>query len=182
MAKKDHQQDTLEESSISSPEGARDDALADAPVAATPDAEEGAKKRKNFTSLKAWQRGHELNLELVQLLSEYQSDPLVANWCQDAQTPLKESCVQLMEAYRKFQAWEKVRRYECALFFINKAYYQLFLGQELGLWEVSNFLGALQDYYHLTCATMLRFVDRAEKGPKAKTGFKAPIDKNTKTE
>lgn len=124
-----------------------------------------AKKRKDFTSLRAWQRGHELNLELAQVLSEYQSDPLLTSWCEGAQNPLKESCIQLMEAYRKFQAWEKVRRYECSLFFINKAYYQLFLGQEIGLWDVGEILPKLQDYYHLTCATMLRFVDHAEKRP-----------------
>ncbi len=131
-------------------------------------APEAIKKRKNFTSLKAWQRGHELNLELAQILSEYQSDPELRDWCRDAQSFLKESCVQLMEAYRKFQAWEKVRRYECALFFINKAYYHLFLGQELGLWSVADLLEKIQDYYHLTCATMLCFVDKSEKANKAK--------------
>ena len=140
------------------------------------------KKRKDFTSLRAWQRGHELNLELAQVLSEYQSDPLLSSWCEGAQNPLKESCIQLMEAYRKFQAWEKVRRYECALFFINKAYYQLFLGQEIGLWDVSELLPKLQDYYHLTCATMLRFVDRAEKRPRQTEDYKSPVDKQDKTE
>ena len=140
------------------------------------------KKRKDFTSLRAWQRGHELNLELAQVLSEYQSDPLLSSWCEGAQNPLKESCIQLMEAYRKFQAWEKVRRYECALFFINKAYYQLFLGQEIGLWDVSEILPKLQDYYHLTCATMLRFVDHAEKRPRQTEDNKSPVDKQDKTE
>ena len=140
------------------------------------------KKRKDFTSLRAWQRGHELNLELAQLLSEYQSDPLLSSWCEGAQNPLKESCIQLMEAYRKFQAWEKVRRYECALFFINKAYYQLFLGQEIGLWDVREILPKLQDYYHLTCATMLRFVDHAEKRSSQSDENKSPVDKQDKTE
>ncbi len=140
------------------------------------------KKRKDFTSLRAWQRGHELNLELAQVLSEYQSDQLLSSWCEGAQNPLKESCIQLMEAYRKFQAWEKVRRYECALFFINKAYYQLFLGQEIGLWDVSEILPKLQDYYHLTCSTMLRFVDHAEKRPRQTEDNKSPVDKQDKTE
>lgn len=144
--------------------------------------ESAPKKRKDFTSLRAWQRGHELNLELAQVLSEYQSDPLLLSWCEGAQNPLKESCIQLMEAYRKFQAWEKVRRYEGALFFINKAYYQLFLGQEIGIWDVSEILPKLQDYYHLTCATMLRFVDHAEKRPRQTEEEKSPVDKEGKTE
>lgn len=135
------------------------------------------KSHKDFTSLKAWQRGHELNLELAQILNEYQSDPETATWCQTVQKSLINSCIQLMEAYRKVQAWDKVRRYEQALFYINEAYYQLFLGQELGLWEITELLVAIQDYYQLTYATLLRFIESSGISKKAKQAKKSAVKK-----
>ena len=134
-----------------------------------PTSEKNEKKpRKDFTSLKAWQRGHELNLELAQVMNEYQSDPETAIWCKTVQKSLITSCVQLMEAYRKSAAWDKIRHYEQALFCINEAYYYLFLGQELGLWSVSELLTAMQDYYQLTYATLLRFIEANNAGKKDK--------------
>ncbi|MDO5561467.1 MAG: hypothetical protein Q4G02_01705 [bacterium] len=147
------------------------------------DEEKKAKKAyKDFTSLKAWQRGHELNLELAQVLNEYQSDPETGTWCQTVQKSLINSCIQLMEAYRKVQAWDKVRRYEQALFYINEAYYQLFLGQELGLWEITDLLTAVQDYYQLTYATLLRFIENSGIGKKAKQAKKVSAKKEVALE
>lgn len=152
--------------------------------------EEAKKPRKDYTSLKAWQRGHELNLEAAQILVEYSADLDTKPWCDDLQKSLRNCCIHLMEAYRRFPAWDKQRQYENALSDISTAQYLAFLGHEIGLWDLTDFMPKLQDFYNLTSATLSHFLGSIGKSSTGKdlpdknnqSGTKSVLDKEGQTE
>ncbi len=121
------------------------------------------KERKDYTSLKAWQRGHELNLALAEICSEYEAELTSKPWCKKLKQTLENACVYLMEAYRRFPVPIKQNYYEQALFSISQAQYISLLGQELGIWDLQDFIIKLQDYYSLTTATLINFLDSQNK-------------------
>jgi hypothetical protein len=118
---------------------------------------------KEYTSLRAWQVGHDLNLEAYGALQDYYSDEHIRPWCDSVGQSLRDSVVQIMEAFRKFYRQDKFKRYEASLFYINQAHYTLQLGQDLGFWDAKNLIQSLVEYEQIVRATSLHFIDKKEK-------------------
>jgi hypothetical protein len=125
--------------------------------------EQREQKPKEYTSLRAWQVGHDLNLEAHGVLQDYINDERIQPWCDSVCLSLRDSVVQLMEAFRKFYRQEKLRRYEASLFYINQAHYTLQLGQDLGLWDVKTLIQSLAEYEQIVRATSFHFIDKKVK-------------------
>ncbi len=120
-------------------------------------------ERKDYSSLRAWQYGHDLNIQLYSLLSEYRADLELRPWCDSVSESLRDSVVQIMEAFRKYQSLDKVKRFEACLFYLNQARYQLLLGEQLGLWVLTDFISQLDEYEQIVRSTLFHFLDKKEK-------------------
>ena len=123
----------------------------------------GKKEYKDFTSLRAWQIGNDVNITAQAMLQEYRQEEETSRWCQSVQMSLRDSVVQLMEAFRKYQSSDKLRRYDACLFYINQALYTLMFGQSVGWWQVDELLADVKEYENVVRATAYHFVEKKEK-------------------
>lgn len=121
------------------------------------------KEYKDYSSLRAWQVGHEINLQLHAAMQEYRSDQEVRPWADSVILSMRDSVVQIMEAFRKYPAAEKLKRYEASMYYANQAHYTLILGEELGFWSLSELISKLIEYERIVKSTSFHFLDKKEK-------------------
>ena len=133
-----------------------------------------AKKDKNCRDFKAWQYGHELNQSLHIWSKEY-DDVKTAKWLADVQECTRDSVIQVMEAFRKYGSMEKIRRYEVAFYYIDKAVYTLELGDALGWWQSGDLLDKYEEYAKIIRATLLHFVKKDGQSDEKKSAPETTI-------
>jgi hypothetical protein len=115
------------------------------------------------TKIKAWQVGHEVNQSAYRIFQEYRDDSLLSPWCDSVAESLRNSVVQVMEAYYKYGSDAKLKRYEASLFYIHQAQYTLLLAQDLGLWQVGKLMTSVKQYGEIVRATSFHFIDKKPK-------------------
>lgn len=119
--------------------------------------------RRDYTSLRAWQCGHEINLAVMPLLKGMEDDGEVESLSMPLLTELRQSVVAVMKAYRAFERTEKIACLEQAIDRVSSAYYYLFLGQELGYWSCVDFLDKVDEYSFVLRCTVKHFLDKKTK-------------------
>jgi len=129
--------------------------------------QKNVKKYKDYTSLKAWQVGNEVTLQADNALQEYRSDPQLAHWCHDLLETLRDSVVQVIEAFYKRSNVDKLRRWEAANFYINKAVYTLQLGRQAGWWELKELETSVQEYADVARGSAYYFYKELNKQPES---------------
>ncbi|MBQ6438026.1 hypothetical protein IJJ12_01430 [bacterium] len=120
------------------------------------------KEYKECRDFKAWQAGHEFNQELQLWAQEYE-DPKLDRWVFELLTSARESVVQVMEAFRKYHGPEKIRRYDAAIFYLNRIDYTLELGDELGWWKSGELRPKLDDYRRIIRSTLVKFIPKTDE-------------------
>lgn len=121
------------------------------------------KKYKDYTSLKAWQIGHEVTIQADAALQEYRSDPELKPHCEELLTTYRDSVVQVIEAFYKRASSDKLRRWEAVNFYINRALYTIQLGQDLGWWQLTDLLEKTKEYADVSRGSAYFFIKEMQK-------------------
>ena len=132
------------------------------------DTQEKATKKefKSYTDLQAWRRGQEVAQATQVWAQEYAGDAQLREWCHDIQVTLRDSWVQLMEAFSKYHSADKLRRYEACYFYINRNIATLKFGQLNGWWQAAELVTQYEEYAGVVRATMSHFWGKkSEKAP-----------------
>jgi len=127
------------------------------------------KKYKDYTSLKAWQVGHEITIQAENALQEFVSDPHLSYWCNDLLTAYRDSVVQVIEAFYKRASGDKLRRWEAANFYINKALYTIQMGREAGWWQLDDLEKSTKQYADIGRGSAYYFVKEIAKEKEGQT-------------